>query len=143
MSFNNKSILKTYGIAKSVFARTARKMLGPKNNGTFTIRFHKDQGGWFADVPNWPGPKAALAMVWGADTFLDYLSNGKGEVMVSVSNKELDNYGKLQWVYDNQIGDGAHYQTTMNGRDHVLWLCAVTEFVMGRMPKEIWFQKVA
>jgi hypothetical protein len=143
MSFNNKSILKTYGVAKSVLARTAGKVLGPKNQGPFTLRFYKEQGGWFADVPNWPGPKAALAMVWGADTFLDYLSNGVGEVTVSVSDKELDNYAKLQWVYDNQNGDGAHYQTTMNGRHHVLWLCAVTEFVMGKMPREIWFSTVA
>jgi hypothetical protein len=64
-------------------------------------------------------------------------------VTVTVSDKELDNYAKLQWVYDNHNGDGAHYQTTMNGRDHVLWLCAVTEFVMGKMPREIWFSTVA
>jgi hypothetical protein len=31
----------------------------------------------------------------------------------------------------------------MNGGRHILWLCAVTQFVMGGMPKEIWFQKVA
>lgn len=143
MSFNNQLKLKSYGVTKSVLARAAGKVLGPKNKSTFTMRFYKEEGGWFADVPNWPGPKAALAMVWGADTFLDYLSKGVGEVTVSVSDKELDNYAKLQWVYDNIYGDGAHYKTTIHGRDHILWLCAVTEFVMGKMPREIWFSTVA
>lgn len=143
MSFNNESILKTYAVAKSVLSRTAGKVLGPKKKGTFTMRFYKEASGWYADVPNWPGPKAALAMVWGADTFLDYLSNGVGEVAVSVSDKELDNYSKLQWVHDNHYGDGAHYKTDINGRDHILWLCAVTEFVMGGMPKHIWYSRIS
>jgi hypothetical protein len=142
MSFNNEDILKTYGVSKSWFSRKAGKLLG-RQSGSFTMRFYKEQGGWFADVPNWPGPKAALAMVWGADTFLDYLSHGQGEVTLTVSDQEIQGWSKLDWVCDHQNGDGAHYVTSKAGRRHVLWLCAVTEFVMGKMPREIWFSTVA
>ena len=142
MSFNNEDILKTYGVSKSWFSRKAGKLLG-RQNGSFTMRFYKEQGGWFADVPNWPGPKAALAMVWGADTFLDYLSHGQGEVTLTVSDQEIQGWSKLDWVCDHQYGDGAHYVTSKAGSRHVLWLCAVTEFVMGKMPREIWFSTVA
>jgi len=29
----------------------------------------------------------------------------------------------------------------MNGRQHKLWLCGVTEFVFGYMPEEVWYKK--
>jgi hypothetical protein len=142
MSFNKEDILKAYGVSKSWFSRTSGKLLG-RQKGRFTMRFYKDMGGWFADVPGWPGPKAALAMVWGADTFLAHLAKGNNEVTIEVSDQEEPHWGKLTWVHDHFHGDGAHYATTMNGGRHILWLCAVTQFVMGGMPKEIWFQKVA
>ena len=82
-------------------------------------------------------------MVWGADTFLAHLAKGNNEVTIEVSDQEEPHWGKLTWVHDHFHGDGAHYATTMNGGRHILWLCAVTQFVMGGMPKEIWFQKVA
>ena len=41
--------------------------------------------GWFAVIPSWPGPRAALAMVDGADTFLDSLSEGNPQVTLELS----------------------------------------------------------
>ena len=53
-------------------------------------RFYKDQDGWFIDLPNWIGTKGQLAMVEGADTFLDNISNNSNDVWVEMSTNKLE-----------------------------------------------------
>lgn len=131
-------ITSLYGKVKSTASRAAGKLLGNKRQ--LTMRFYKEHGLWYADVPKWPGPKAMLLMVDGADTFLDFLSEPDEEITLSLSLDPVPGYHRLDYVHPHPAGDGAYYLTYMKGEPHKLWLCGVTEFVFGYMPEEIWYE---
>lgn len=121
---------------KVQLARQAGRIVG--NERQLVLGFQKDDlGGWFAVIPTWPGPKAALAMVDGADTFLDMLSEGNDYVALHISVDPLDGWDELQYIVAHPWGDGAYYLSVAH--DHKMWLCGVTEFVLGRMPDKIWY----
>ena len=69
------------------------------------IRFVKEVGLWYADLPEFLeqglGTKNNLLMVDGADTFLDLLSEGGKEVTLDISEDEFSGYqaklGKIGW----------------------------------------------
>lgn len=105
-------------------------------------RFYKDQDGWFIDLPNWIGTKGQLAMVEGADTFLDNISNNSDDVWVEMSTNKLEGKSYELTKYMDLI-DGAMYRY-VNDDDNldVMWLCGVTEFVFGDMPEKIYCRKV-
>ena len=112
-------------------------------NNFKTHRFYKEKGIWYIDLKNWVGPKAALAMVKGADTFLDMLSNNTGEVFVNFSDKEFEGSEELKRVkkISQFKGGGADYVCPSHN-NHKMWLCNVTLFVFGGyFPKSIWFNK--
>ena len=107
-------------------------------------RFYKEQnGGWFIDLPTWRGPKAALAMVAGADTFLDMLSDGENEVTLSLSTEPIEGYEQLIRQKLNYMGAyGADYKIlSYKGIEfnHDVWLCPVTLYVFGEYPEIIYF----
>jgi hypothetical protein len=56
-------------------------------------RFYKDDQGWFIDLPEFLeaglGTKGNLAMVAGADTLLDRLSNNGDEVILRISDEDF------------------------------------------------------
>ena len=56
--------------------------------------FYKDNTGWFIDLPEYInsglGTKANLAMVLGADTFLDKLSNNGDKITLEISETPID-----------------------------------------------------
>lgn len=55
-----------------------------------SYKFYKDEvHNWYIDLPSYPGPKADLQMVMGADTMLDLLSQGNGYVHLYISNLTL------------------------------------------------------
>lgn len=62
-----------YGTVKSFASKEAGTLNGNKRE--LTMCFYKENWTWYADVLGWLSPKGLLAMVDGADTFLDYLSN--------------------------------------------------------------------
>jgi hypothetical protein len=108
-----------------------------------THRFYKDNEGWFIDLPGFPGPKAALAMVAGADTMLDKLSGKGNEITLTFSNKPID---PASLILERQsiraLGTGgADYTVASSVKKfdgHELWLCPVTLYVFGKYPKRIW-----
>ena len=100
----------------------------------------EDWGGWFAVIPSWPGPKGALAMVDGADTFLDLLSRGENQVTLDLSIEPQEGWSELKYESKHIFGDGAYYVDLEH--DHLMWLCGVTEFVFGHMPDQIWYNVV-
>lgn len=108
-----------------------------------TKRFYKDEDGWFIDLPEWPGSKADLAMVMGADTLLFMLSEGGSEVIIQFSNQKFENAEVLTKLRDDLDIGGAHYvyapytQSFLN-----LWLCDVTKFIFGSMPEKIYIKRV-
>ena len=135
------------------WATTAKSILSlnpirPKN-GRITLAFEKElDGGWFAVIPAWPGPKSALAMVAGADTFLDSLLPHPAASLLTLdlsatqtSPEELtEAWELLTYIEPEEFGDGAYYRHETT--DHRMWLCGVTAFVFGEMPERIWFRVI-
>lgn len=110
-----------------------------------TFKFYKENTGrWYVDLPEWEGEKAELEMVSGADTFLEILSQGEETVNVVLSTVPFDGSDvlKLQ-TEDENIGGGWYQLLEYVGIPYELemWLCDVTKFVFGEMPKNIYFCK--
>lgn len=112
-----------------------------------TEKFNLEDGVWYIEFPNYPGPKANLAMVLGADTLLYHLAEGLNSVTMDISldpvegfNKivrtELHSFGALGATYNAEEVDGIDY-------DKKLWLCPVTVLVLGGYPKEIYYKVLA
>ena len=122
---------------KVQLSRQAARLRGTQTH--LTIAFENDGiQGWFAVIPSWPGPRAALAMVDGADTFLDSLSEGNPQVTLDLSLNRQNGWHELKRLIPHPDGDGAYYVDVAT--NHRMWLCGVTEFVFGSMPERIWFQ---
>jgi hypothetical protein len=106
------------------------------------FKFYKDEGGWFVDLPEWEGTKADLAMVSGADTMLDIISQGDNDIQVLLSTEEFDGSNRLEFLRESpEIGEGSWYlMKTYKGIEYdlELWLCDVTKFVFGNFPKNIY-----
>lgn len=121
------------------------------------ISFVKDQGIWYADLPEFLemelGTRSNLMMVDGADTFLDFLSHGSKRVTLTVSTKPFTGFqtkmvkngnglnpALLEKIGHAPVDYGAYYSVTeLNGKpfQHQLWLCPVAEYVFGCYPEEI------
>jgi hypothetical protein len=117
-------------------------------------------GGWYIDLPQWienGGGKGALAMVAGADTFLDILLNGdpsnKVTLQLEITNPHDDTFTVLYLIPPKKLW-GKLKQATFGGADYILpiyndkmvmhkmWLCNVTKFVFGYFPKVIYFKQI-
>lgn len=125
---------------------------------TQTLAFVKDQGIWYADLPEFLeaglGTRANLMMVDGADTFLDHLAEGNPRITLQIATKPFPgwqshmhkirkglNQALLQIIGHAPVDYGAYYKVTqLNGQphNHQLWLCPVTEYVFGNYPAEIY-----
>ena len=139
MSSSKSRLQQAASALKVQLSRQAGRVLGTER--TLSLGFEKDDwGGWFAVIPSWPGPRAALAMVDGADTFLDLLSKGEPYVALDLSMDPKDNWDRLHYLKPHAFGDGAYYTFENEERLHRMWLCGVTEFVFGEMPERIWFK---
>lgn len=113
-----------------------------KKSGVY--RFYKEsrldhvsgyQREWYIDLPKYPGPKAALQMVAGADYLLDVLSEGKDEVKISLSLTQKENHClKLCTTEQTTYGRWYWYE------NHALWLCPVVVYVFGYYPETIYFK---
>ena len=106
------------------------------------FKFYKDEGTWYVDLPEWEGSRADLAMVSGADTMLDIISQGENDIKVLLSTEDFDGSNKLELLRDApEIGEGSWYlMKTYKGIEYnlELWLCDVTIFVFGEFPKHIY-----
>ena len=102
------------------------------------LSFSKDSTGWYIDLPNWQGSKEDLAMVCGADTLLDELSNNSDYVIMEACLKKQDSsFLHLRKIKDCDV-NGADYEVVSTG--DTLWLCDVTKFVFGKLPKDIFIR---
>lgn len=111
-----------------------------------TFRFYKESTGeWYVDLPEYPGPKADLQMVAGADTFLDKLAGKSNIVSLTVSEEPFEGSEQLKLIkeYGSDIGGGDYILETYQGEEinHLMWLCAVIRHVFGRMPEVIYLKK--
>lgn len=111
--------------------------------------FIKEHGGWHIDLPQFleqgHGTKGDLAMVAGADTMLDLMAEGKDRVVVTLSEYPFEGADKLELLSlcDPQTGGGNYLLRTFEGRliNQGMWLCAVTEYVFGFMPRVIYLRR--
>ncbi len=107
------------------------------------FRFYKETTNqWYVDLPEWEGPKSALEMVDGADSLLEYMAEGRGEVQAVLSTNPVEGVYHLKFIRETpEIGEGAQYfleQYLGIALELNVWLCNVTKFVFGEFPKEIW-----
>ena len=100
--------------------------------------FYKEpDGGWYVDLPDWTGEKADLAMVQGADTLLDILSQGRDGITIRVSDEDYSN-STFELNYIEDENDGGRYLTKGKDFSFEIWLCKVTKFVFGDLPKKLY-----
>lgn len=111
------------------------------------FKFYKDpDNSWYIDLPEWTGSKASLEMVSGADTMLEYLSEGSNEVYAYLSEEYFENSDKIEFIREtDEIGEGAFYKITSFRGVEInvnMWLCGVTEWLYKKYPKVIYIQTI-
>lgn len=113
------------------------------------LKFEKENGIWYIVLKKWPGPKGALAMVQGADTLLDRLSNDGDKVAIEVSEKPVEGAINASLIVPNKLLNGGNYTITapedypIKRLPTKMWLCAVTRYVyLGRMPKQLYIKTI-
>ena len=92
---------------------------------------------WFVDLPEWKGEKADLEMVMGADTMLDYMSQGENEIVLFFSTEPFLNY-KYKLTFKEEIYEGASYDLKGDHIELEVWLCFVTKFVFEDFPRKLY-----
>lgn len=107
------------------------------------LRFYKEENLWYVDLPKYiegGGSKEDLLMVSGAPEFLEYLSDGKGEVRVDVLNNcyDLEGWLHLRRRKDIPVQSGAYYSTIDNF--WVMWLCDVMLWIFGEFPENLFIK---
>lgn len=105
------------------------------------LKFNKEDGLWYIDLPDYPGKKEDLRMVAGADTFLDVLDkDNENTISVIVNTKEFNEYNiKLKRLF--KIYGGATYYVKSETFKGPIWLCAVTKYVFNNvLPKRLYIQ---
>ena len=100
--------------------------------------FNKDTDNrWYINLPTWTGDKAELEMVQGADSLLDILAQGEDYVDVSISLEPYNGY-KFHLEFIEDESEGGTYKMISPLYKFNVWLCHVTSFVFGHLPKNIY-----
>ena len=115
-------------------------------------RFYKDELGWFIDLKWFPFNRGYLAMVSGADTLLDILSEGKSEITLQVSKSPIPYSDGLLEKHVSGLSLGAYYYTregytklkadVIKKKAPMIWLCPVTLLIFLSYPKKIYYKLV-
>ena len=118
------------------------------------VRFFKQDGKWYADVPN--HTLEENEMVMGADVALDYLSNGKSDVFLTLTDTDPGWNAPLVLYRGEHDDEGAYYSVSgllfmdflehfaqhLMGTKPEVWICNVTHDVFGEHPERIYLLKV-
>jgi len=123
-----------------------------------TKRFYKDEGGWFVDLPDLIADgtftKGNLAMVLGADTLLDKLSNNGTEITIQFEKGKFKGWQEqlknTSLGMDEEALEELNHPVELGGyyyaikMQHSLWLCSVASFLFGGdFPKNIYIRVVS
>jgi len=110
--------------------------------------FIKEGSDWFIDLPEYieqGGSKGDLQMVEGADKMLDYISGENNEVSLIIDRNFFTGSDELILIErcDPVIGGGYYTLRTFEGKEihQTMWLCAVTEYVFGDLPEQIFIKR--
>lgn len=146
---NNSTHKFIYALKRAMFA-VLKFVSPPKKTGDkpFKMRFYKESGLWFADVPQWKGSKANLLMVEGADTLLDKLGDEQKRryfrraddvtLTISTSMDGMPSSTRTLKLIEKCEFDGAYYSYGFK-KNEVCWLCDVTSWVIGYFPETIYY----
>lgn len=109
-----------------------------------TLRFYKKETEeWYIDLPEYPGPKEDLQMVYGADTMLDMLSGHTDSVSITTQSVIGYNpeYTLRKMIIPSVFNIGGQwYSLFFRGNVYAVWLCDVTKHVFGDFPTKIKFK---
>ena len=104
------------------------------------VRFYKENGNWYADIPN--HTKEENEMVMGSDVALDYLAQDKNEVTLTLSDDDTYEY-IVHFSRAEHDDDGAYYQVFGNyDLLDQIWVCNVTHDIFGEHPENLYILKV-
>lgn len=105
-----------------------------------SFKFEKEIGDrWYVVLPEWTGPKEDLEMVCGADALCEILAQGENSVHVDIDREPFEGY-KYKLDFVKHASGGGDYHLTSEFYDFPVWLCHVTEFVFGDLPKSIYIR---
>ncbi|HKZ68192.1 MAG TPA: DUF6717 family protein [Chitinophagaceae bacterium] len=95
---------------------------------------------WYIDLPEY------LLMVSGADTMLDIIAGEKSEVTLQINTEPFEGADELLLTERcDPIPGGGYFHLKPFENKKVnkdLWLCDVTRFVFGDIPKKIYVKKI-
>lgn len=113
-----------------------------------TYRFIKEGANWYIDLPEYienGGNKGDLQMVEGADTMLDIISAGNDDVSLILDRAPFAGSDELTLIErcDPIVGGGYYNLQIFEGKEfnQKMWLCAVTEYVFGDLPEQIFIKR--
>ena len=111
-------------------------------------QFSKTAGEWFIDLPEYleaGGNITNLQMVEGADTMLDIIAGAANKVVLSIAKEKFEGADVLvlKEKADPIKGGGYYFLAQFENKPVNLdmWLCDVTEFVLGDIPQQIYLRK--
>ena len=113
---------------------------------TANHKFYKTGNSWYIDIPDYPGPKADLQMVAGADTMLDIMAGNQNCIELLVSEVPVPSFDELIKLDKNDLGSGAYYSMkTYKGKElnKEMWLCDVAKYLFGDFPERIFIKQQA
>lgn len=109
------------------------------------FRFYKDPDNrWYADIPEFPGTKAELEMVAGADNLLDLIAEDSNECHVYFSDKSFADANLMYLAGKTPDIVGANYTILTYENINInrdIWLGDVLYFVFDDAPEIIYFKK--
>ena len=104
------------------------------------IRFYKENGKWYAGIPN--HTKEENEMVMGSDDALELLADGKNEITLMLSDKPSSDYF-VHFSRTEHDDDGAYYQACGDyDLPYPIWICNVTHDVFGEHPEDLYVSKI-
>jgi hypothetical protein len=113
-------------------------------------RFVREGMGWYIDLPEYlsqGGNKSDLEMVSGADTMLDIIAGEMSEVTLLIHTEPFEGADELLLteLCDTILGGGYYHIMQFENKEvnKDLWLCDVTRFVFGDIPKKIYLKKIS
>lgn len=114
-----------------------------------THTFIKEPTGWYIHLPQYieqGGSKGDLQMVEGADTMLDIMAGENSSITLAIDEQPFDGADRLELTEkcDPYIGGGYYLLRSWEGKPVMknMWLCAVTEFVFGYLPEQVFIRRV-
>ena len=112
-------------------------------------KFSRSANDWYIDLPEFiekGGSQGDLQMVEGADKMLDFIAGIEDTVELLLSTTPIENSDILiqKEICDPLKGGAIYFLAEFEGKNlnQSLWLCNVTEFVFGNLPKMIFIKRV-